>query len=96
MTRMPVTGASAKAGRAVVRDLLDRGHRVLNIVPGGIRRAGQCRLVHRTGTGSSRAELDDSQGWTHTTSSRLHHVLSQTRRRAMTWGLACSVPRTAG
>lgn len=32
MTRMAVTGASAKAGRAVVRDLLDRGHRVLNIV----------------------------------------------------------------
>jgi len=31
MTRIAVTGGSGKAGRAVVRDLLERGHEVLNI-----------------------------------------------------------------
>jgi nucleoside-diphosphate-sugar epimerase len=31
MTRIAVTGGSGKAGRAVVRDLLERGHQVLNI-----------------------------------------------------------------
>jgi nucleoside-diphosphate-sugar epimerase len=31
MARIAVTGGSGKAGRAVVRDLLDRGHSVLNV-----------------------------------------------------------------
>ena len=31
MTKIAVTGGSGKAGRAVVRDLLERGHEVLNI-----------------------------------------------------------------
>jgi nucleoside-diphosphate-sugar epimerase len=31
MTKIAVTGGSGKAGRAVVRDLADRGHEVLNI-----------------------------------------------------------------
>jgi nucleoside-diphosphate-sugar epimerase len=31
MTKIAVTGGSGKAGRAVVRDLLQRGHQVLNI-----------------------------------------------------------------
>ena len=31
MTKIAVTGGSGKAGRAVVRDLLERGHQVLNI-----------------------------------------------------------------
>src|SRR3954453_722354 len=31
MTKIAVTGGSGKAGRAVVRDLLERGHQVINI-----------------------------------------------------------------
>ena len=31
MAKIAVTGGSGKAGRAVVRDLLERGHEVLNI-----------------------------------------------------------------
>lgn len=31
MTKIAVTGGSGKAGRAVIRDLFERGHRVLNI-----------------------------------------------------------------
>ncbi|MEA2146449.1 MAG: hypothetical protein QOG59_2036, partial [Solirubrobacteraceae bacterium] len=31
MTKIAVTGGSGKAGRAVVRDLLEAGHEVLNI-----------------------------------------------------------------
>ena len=31
MTKIAVTGGSGKAGRAVVRDLLEHGHEVLNI-----------------------------------------------------------------
>ena len=31
MTNIAVTGGSGKAGRVVVRDLQERGHRVLNI-----------------------------------------------------------------
>ena len=31
MTKIAVTGGSGKAGRAVVRDLLEHGHDVLNI-----------------------------------------------------------------
>src|SRR4051794_41771480 len=31
MTKIAVTGGSGKAGRAVVRDLLERGYEVLNI-----------------------------------------------------------------
>ncbi|HUJ34506.1 MAG TPA: NAD-dependent epimerase/dehydratase family protein [Solirubrobacteraceae bacterium] len=31
MTRIAVTGGSGKAGRAVVQDLVERGHEVLNI-----------------------------------------------------------------
>ena len=31
MTKIAVTGGSGKAGRAVVRDLLEHGHQVLNI-----------------------------------------------------------------
>src|SRR5688572_8496121 len=31
MTRIAVTGGSGKAGRAVVRDLLEHGHQVLNL-----------------------------------------------------------------
>ena len=31
MARIAVTGGSGKAGRAVVRDLLDHGHQVLNV-----------------------------------------------------------------
>ena len=34
MTKIAVTGGSGKAGRAVVRDLADRGHEVLNIDAG--------------------------------------------------------------
>ena len=31
MTKIAVTGGSGKAGRAVVRDLLEHGHQVLNV-----------------------------------------------------------------
>ena len=31
MARIAVTGGSGKAGRAVVRDLLEHGHQVLNV-----------------------------------------------------------------
>ena len=31
MTKLAVTGGSGKAGRAVVRDLLEHGHQVLNV-----------------------------------------------------------------
>jgi hypothetical protein len=31
MTKIAVTGGSGKAGRAVVRDLLEHGHEVLNV-----------------------------------------------------------------